>query len=97
MKIDKLKLLRSRSSRYYCPFCSSIYQFQIERTNGLLICGQCGDLLMKKPLINSKQIIGIITSIAFLSPLLIISVYIIKDMGQEQSPNYFEPSDLIAF
>ena len=41
-------------SRYYCPFCSSRYQMHETRTDGVLICKQCGDPLMKRPLLNSS-------------------------------------------
>ena len=37
---------------YYCPYCNPKYQFQKRSTNGSLICGLCGDPLLKKPLIK---------------------------------------------
>ena len=58
------------------------------RSDGVLICGQCGDPLIKKKYINTKQIFGLILSLAFLAPLLIMIISLIKDFtNQEQSIN----------
>ena len=84
-------------SRYYCPFCSSRYQMHETRTDGVLICKQCGDPLMKKPLINSRKIIGLFASLAFLSPLLIKIIIAIKDFTQEKKPTNSELSVLLTF
>ena len=74
-------------SRYYCPFCSSRYQFHKTRSDGVLICGLCGDPLIKKPFLNSKRIIGVLTVSAFLAPLLIMIIFVIKDFSKEKLPN----------
>ncbi|WP_269617039.1 hypothetical protein [Prochlorococcus marinus] len=74
-------------SRYYCPFCSSRYQFHKTRSDGALICGLCGDQLVKKPLLNSRRIIGAVAASAFLAPLLIMIIFIIKDFSKEKLPN----------
>ena len=84
-------------SSYYCPFCSTRYQFHKTKNDGVLICGQCGDPLMKKPLINSRKIIGIVASLAFLSPLLIMIIFVIKDFTQEKQPTNSATSDLMTF
>ena len=84
-------------SRYYCPFCSTRYQFQRTRNDGLFICGQCGDPLMKKPLINSKQIIGLFAVSAFLAPLLIMTIFVVKDFSKENLPNNSKSIDLLIF
>ena len=73
-------------SRYYCPFCSSIYQFQTTRSDGVLICGQCGEQLLKKPLLNSRRIIGVVAALAFLAPLVIMIIFVIKDFKKEKLP-----------
>ena len=74
-------------SRYYCPFCSSRYQFHTNSSDGVLICGVCGDPLVKKPLLNSRRIIGVVASSAFLAPLAIMIVFVIKDFSKEKLPN----------
>ena len=74
-------------SRYYCPFCSTRYQFHKTRSDGVLICGLCGDPLVKKPLLNSRRIIGAVAASAFLAPLLIMIIFIINDFSKEKLPN----------
>ena len=83
-------------SRYFCPFCSSNYQIHKTRSDGVFICGQCGDPLMKKPLINSRQIFGLIASSAFLAPLIIMIVFVIKDFTKDEIPKTFESSFLLT-
>ena len=83
-------------SRYYCPFCSSSYQFHKTRSDGVLICGLCGDPLIKKPLINSRRIIGILAASAFLTPLLIMIIFVIKDFTKETLPNNSESLVLLT-
>ena len=74
-------------SRYYCPFCSSRYQFHKTSSDGILICGLCGDPLVKKSLLNSRRIIGAVAACAFLAPLLIMIIFVINDFSKEQFPN----------
>tara|TARA_B100000214_G_scaffold371783_1_gene348815 strand:+ start:1597 stop:1872 length:276 start_codon:yes stop_codon:yes gene_type:complete len=81
-------------SRYYCPFCSTRYEFHKTETDGNLICGLCGEQLIKKPLLNSKRIIGVIATSAFLYPLLIMVIYLIQDFTKEKLPN---DTESIAF
>ncbi len=83
-------------SQYYCPFCSSPYQFNRTRSDGVLICGQCGDPLIIKPLLNSRRIIGVVAALAFLAPLLIMTVFVIKDFTKERLPNNSEPLVLLT-
>ena len=71
-------------SRYYCPFCPNRYQFHKTRSDGVLICAQCGDSLIKKPLLDSRRIIGFILFLAFLSPLVITFYFVIKDFTKEK-------------
>jgi len=51
-----------------------------------MICGLCGDPLIKKPLINSIQIVGLVAVSAFLTPLLIMVVFVINDFSNEKLP-----------
>ena len=74
-------------SRYYCPFCSSRFQFHETSRDGVLICGLCGDPLVKRPLLNSRRIIGAIAAAAFLAPLVIMIIFVINDFSKEELPN----------
>ena len=71
-------------SRYYCPFCTSRYQIQKTSSDGILICGQCGDPLTKKPLINLRQLCGVFAIAAFLAPLVIMIVFAIEDINNDK-------------
>tara|TARA_Y100000766_G_C18523722_1_gene420166 strand:- start:289 stop:546 length:258 start_codon:yes stop_codon:yes gene_type:complete len=73
-------------SRYYCPFCNSRYQFHKTRNDGVLTCGICGDPLLKKPLINSRRIVGVLVATAFLTPLLVMIIFLINDFTKEKIP-----------
>ena len=83
-------------SSFYCPFCSSRYQFQKTRSDGVLICGQCGDPLIKKSFINSRQIFGLVALSAFLTPLLIMIIFIINDFSKKKLPNNSESFVLLS-
>ena len=77
-------------SRYYCPFCSSRYQFQKTRSDGVLICGLCGDPLVKKPLLISRRIFGVVAASVFLTPLLISIIFVLKNSTKEIQPRTYE-------
>ena len=85
-----------RMSRFYCPFCTSRYQFHKTRSDGVLICGQCGDPLIKKPLLSSRRIIGVVAASAFLAPLLIMIIFVIADFPKENLPNDSESLVLLT-
>ena len=84
-------------SRYYCPFCSSRYQFHKNSSDGVLICGLCGDPLVKKTLLSSRRIIGLVAASAFLAPLLIMIIFVINDFTKEKDPYNSESLVLIFF
>tara|TARA_Y100001968_G_C18876574_1_gene489705 strand:- start:88 stop:348 length:261 start_codon:yes stop_codon:yes gene_type:complete len=83
-------------SRYYCPFCSARYRIHKINSEGVFICGQCGDPLMKKPLVNSRKIFGMVAASAFLLPLLIMIVFVINDITRDRPQNNFKSSDLVT-
>ena len=56
-------------SRYYCPYCNSKYQFKSISNTGKILCGLCGEEMIKKSFINIKQIISLTIVITFLLPL----------------------------
>ena len=55
-----------------------------------MICGQCGDPLMKKTLVSSRRIFGILVASVFLAPLLIMIIFVFKDFTKEKLPNNSE-------
>tara|TARA_Y100001968_G_scaffold161662_1_gene147860 strand:- start:1423 stop:1683 length:261 start_codon:yes stop_codon:yes gene_type:complete len=84
-------------TRYYCPFCSIRYQIHKSSIDGVLICGQCGDPLIKKPLINFKKIIGFVATLAFLTPLIIMIFFVVKDFDDDKTPNNPHSIVLLTF
>tara|TARA_B100000700_G_scaffold296269_1_gene359964 strand:+ start:754 stop:966 length:213 start_codon:yes stop_codon:yes gene_type:complete len=62
----------------------------MSRSDGVMICGQCRDPLIKKPLVNSRQIFGFFVASAFLTPLLLMIAFVIKDFNKEKHPGNAE-------
>ena len=56
-------------SKYYCPYCNFKYQFKSMSNTGKLLCGLCGEEMIKKSFINIKQIISLTIVITFVLPL----------------------------
>ncbi len=83
-------------SRYYCPFCTSRYQFHKTRNDGVLVCGLCGDPLITRSLINSRQIFGFIAALAFIAPLLIMINFVINDFTNDKIPDQSESLALLT-
>ena len=94
--IDKFFFVRSGMSRYYCPFCSSRYQIHKTRSDGVVICGLCGDPLIKKPLLNSRRIIGLVAASAFQVPYLVMIIFVIEDFAKEKYTNNSESLVLLS-
>ena len=75
-------------SSYYCPYCSPKYQFQKTRSDGTLVCGLCGDPLLKTVLIKPTQCFALIVILAFISPLIIMVITFINGQKKPtQSPH----------
>ena len=50
-----------------------------------MICGQCGDPLLKRPIIKPIQLFALIAASAFLAPLIMMVFAFVKDL-REPSP-----------
>ena len=73
---------------YYCPYCDPKYQFHKKSTSGELICGLCGDPLIKKTYIKINQIIAIVASFSLFLPLIYTFIVLIKNQVNPPSRNY---------
>ena len=73
---------------YYCPYCNPKYQFNKKSITGELICGLCGDPLVKKPFIKINQIVAIIASLSLFLPLIYTLIFLIKNQINPPSRNY---------
>ena len=72
--------------KYYCPYCNSKYQFKSLSNKGKLLCGLCGEEMIKKSFINIKQIISLTIVITFLLPLIytfVLSIINKKDFKKD--------------
>ena len=78
-------------SKYFCPYCNSKYQFKTINNTGKLLCGLCGEEMIKKSFINMKQIISLTIVITFVLPLfytLVLSIINKKDFKKEIYQSY---------
>ena len=82
-------------NNYYCPYCNPKYQFHKKSTSGELICGLCGDPLVKKPLIKINQIIAIIATLSLVLPLIYTFIILIKNQINPPSRNYNASTNFI--
>ena len=72
--------------KYYCPYCNSKYQFKSISNKGKLLCGLCGEEMIKKSFINIKQIISLTIVVTFVLPLIytfVLSIINKKDLKKD--------------
>ena len=81
--------------QYYCPYCNPKYQFQKHSSKGTLICGLCGEDLVKKPLIRLNQIIALVAASSLLLPLIYTFIFLIKNQINPPKKNYQANSRLM--
>jgi len=74
--------------KYYCPYCNPKYQFEKQNQKGTLICGLCGEDLVKKPIIKLNQIIAFIAVGSLLLPLIYTLIFLIKNQIKLPNKNY---------
>ena len=79
-------------NKYYCPYCNPKYQFPLE-SYGKFVCGLCGEDLIKKPIIQIKQLIALLLVFAFSFPLIFIifSSIVNTDRDQKENITYTNP------
>ena len=75
-------------SKYFCPYCNSKYQFKSMSNSGKLLCGLCGEEMIKKSFINIKQIVSLIIIATLILPLFYTFVISIINRGQIKKDTY---------
>ena len=75
-------------SKYFCPYCNSKYQFKSISNSGKLLCGLCGEEMIKKSFINIKQIVSLIIVATLILPLLYTFVISIFNREQIKKDTY---------
>ncbi len=81
-------------NKYYCPYCNPKYQFPLENY-GKLVCGLCGEDLIKKPIIQIKQLIALLLVFSFSFPLIFIILSSIINTDRDQKENFVYTNPLI--
>ena len=74
-------------NKYYCPYCNPKYQFAKENY-GILVCGLCGEELIKKPIIQFKQLIAFLLVFSFSFPLIFVIFSSIMNTGRDQKESF---------
>ena len=75
-------------SKYFCPYCNSKYQFKSMSNTGKLLCGLCGEEMIKKSFINFKQIVSLIIVATLILPLFYTFIISIINRGQIKKDTY---------
>lgn len=75
-------------SKYFCPYCNSKYQFKTINNTGKLLCGLCGEEMIKKSFVNIKQVISLIIVATLILPFFYTFVISIINRGQIKKDNY---------
>ena len=90
-----IKAIKFKMVQYYCPYCNPKYQFQKQSSKGTLICGLCGEDLVKKPFIRLNQIIALVAASSLLLPLIYTLIFLIKNQINPPKNNYQANSTLM--
>ena len=72
-------------TRYKCPYCLPRYQFSEQRSDGVMVCGQCGEPLPKVPLIKPTQIIALIAVLSLIAPFILMIFDYVKELNRDYS------------
>ena len=75
-------------SKYFCPYCNSKYQFKSMSNSGKLLCGLCGEEMIKKSFLNVKQIVSLIIIATLILPLFYTFIISIINRGQIKKDTY---------
>ena len=75
-------------ARFHCPYCSPKYQIHQQRSDGVMVCGHCGDPLEKVSVIRPTQVAGLVAAAAFIAPLFVMVLSFIQD---QQRPEPYSP------
>ncbi len=81
--------------RYHCPYCSPRYQIHKKRSDGVFICGLCGDPLIKVPAIKPTQIFAFLAASAFIAPLIMSIFGLIQDLKRPELKETMQASALV--
>ena len=75
-------------SKYFCPYCNLKYQCKSVSNTGKLLCGLCGEEMIKKSFLNIKQIVSLIIVATLILPLFYTFIISIINRGQIKKDTY---------
>tara|TARA_B100001287_G_C22433822_1_gene412698 strand:- start:221 stop:535 length:315 start_codon:yes stop_codon:yes gene_type:complete len=80
-------------NNYYCPYCNPKYQFSVENY-GKLVCGLCGEDLIKKPIIQLKKLVSLLLVFSFSFPMIFLIFSSIFNKGKGDKENFAHTNQL---
>ena len=81
-------------NKYFCPYCNPKYQIPLKNYEKL-VCGLCGEDLIKKPIIQIRQLIALLLVFSFSFPLIFIIFSSIINIKRDQKENFSYSNPLI--
>ena len=78
-------------NKLYCPYCPTKYQFQRELNDGTLVCGLCGDPLVRRSPVKVSQLFALVVSMVFVMPIILMTLTFLEDskvIKLSPSPTY---------
>ena len=73
---------------YYCPYCNPKYQFHKKSKTGELICGLCGDPLIRKSFFKVNKMIAVFACFSLVLPMIYTFIFLIKYQINPPRKNY---------
>ena len=81
-------------NKYFCPYCNPKYQIPLKNYEKL-VCGLCGEDLIKKPIIQIKQLVALLLVFSWSFPLIFIISSSIINTDKNQKGNFGYTNSLI--
>ena len=75
-------------AKFLCPYCNNKYQFISKTNTDKLICGLCGEEMVKQSIFKIRQIVSLIIIITFLFPLFYSFLILIINRKQYKKDIY---------
>ncbi len=79
-------------AKYHCPYCSPRYQIHEKRIDGVMVCGQCGDPLVRNYWLRPTQLVALCVAAAFISPLIMMLFAFFHEYKQPELKNRMSSS-----
>ncbi len=64
--------------RFYCPYCTPQQRLYKQIDEGGMVCGYCGDKLVKERIFQPLKLVAMLTAIGLVAPLFLATYKIIE-------------------